>query len=116
MKSLEIAVVLNNASMEGEVRADLMRKENDAFAAKVSQLEGDAAATRSVAEERERRLAVLDKHVEDARTALGQSVEASNKLVEEKKALEESLKRATLPGEDETEDLAICNILFFVTS
>jgi len=54
-------VVLNNASMEGEVRDDLLGKENDALAAKVSQLEGDAAAARSVDEERRHRLSVLDK-------------------------------------------------------
>jgi len=32
---------------------------------------------------------------------------SSRKLVEEKVALEESLKKADLPGEDETEDIAI---------
>ena len=43
----------------------------------------------------------------DARTALEHAVEAFGKLVEEKKALEESLKMADLLGEDETEDIAV---------
>jgi hypothetical protein len=61
MKALEITMVLNNALMEGEVRVDVLKKERDALAAKVSQLEGGGAAARSIAEERERRITALEK-------------------------------------------------------
>jgi len=36
MKALEVATVLNNASMKGEVRVDVLKKERDALVAKVS--------------------------------------------------------------------------------
>ena len=36
MKPLEVATALNNASMEGELWADVLVKERDALAAKVS--------------------------------------------------------------------------------
>jgi len=106
MKALEVAKVLNNASMEGEVQANVLVKERDALAAKVSQLEG-GAVVRSVVEERDRRIVALEKQLVDARTALEHAVEAFGKLFEEKKALEESLKMADLLGEDETEDIAV---------
>jgi len=109
MKALEIAAVLNNASMEGEVWAEVLAKEKDALFAKVSQLESDVVVARSVAKEHESHLAMLEKQVVDARTTLDQAVKASHKLAEEKKALEESLKREDLPGEDEMEDIAVLN-------
>jgi hypothetical protein len=43
----------------------------------------------------------------DARTTLEQATESSRKLAEEKVTLEESLKKADFPGEDETEDIAV---------
>ena len=107
MKPLVVATALNNASMEGELWADVLVKERDALAAKVSWLEGGAAAARSVTEERDRSIAALEKQLADAQTALEQEAESSGKLVEEKAALEESLKKAYLSGEDETEDIAV---------
>lgn len=43
----------------------------------------------------------------DARTALEQTAESSRRLDQDKLALEESLKKADLPGEDETDDIAV---------
>lgn len=107
IKALEVATTLNNASMEGQVLTDVLVKERDALDAKVSQLEGGAADVRSVAEERDRRIAALENQLTNARTTLEQEVESSSKLVEEKKALEESSKGADLPWEDEMEDMAV---------
>ncbi|RHN73982.1 hypothetical protein MtrunA17_Chr2g0304611 [Medicago truncatula] len=107
MKALEVATALNNASLKGEVWADVLVKERDALAAKVSQLEGGAAVTRSVVEKCDLHIAALEKKMADARTALEQAAESSRKLVEEKVTLDESLKKADLPGEDETEDTAV---------
>ena len=59
-----------NASLEGEIWANALSKEKDALAAKVSQLEGDDAAARSVAEERDRHVVVIEKQLADARTTL----------------------------------------------
>jgi len=107
MKALEVATVLNNASLEGEIRVNTLSKDRDVLAAKVSELEGEVVGKRSVAEERERQVAVVENQLVDARTALEQETESSRKLAEEKVALEESLKKADLPGEDETEDIVV---------
>lgn len=53
MKALEVATVLNNDSLEGKIRETALAKEKDALATKVSQLEGDTAAARTVSEERD---------------------------------------------------------------
>ena len=45
----------------------------------------------------------------NARMAQKQAAKAFSKLAEEKKALEEFLKRVDLHGEDETEDKAVLN-------
>jgi vacuolar-type H+-ATPase subunit I/STV1 len=107
MKALEVAAALNNASLESEVRVDALAQERDALIAKVAALEEDQRKKRSVAEERDRQLAVLKEQLTEARTALEQAVDSSRKLAEEKVSLEEALKKADLPGEDEGEDLAV---------
>lgn len=63
MKAMEVATVLNNASLEGEIWENVLAKKKDALAAKVSQLEGDTAAARSVAEECGRHVAVIEKAI-----------------------------------------------------
>ena len=83
-----------------------MSKERDALAAKISQLEGNVAAKRSVDEDRDRQFATVEKQLADARTVLEQTDEPSKKLAEEKVALEEFLKKADIPRE-ETEDIAV---------
>jgi len=62
MKALEVATVLNNASLEGEIRVNALSKERDALAAKVSDLEGEVAGKRSIAEERARQVAVVERN------------------------------------------------------
>jgi len=46
MKALEVATVLNNASLEGAIQVNALSKERDALAAKVSELEGEVADKR----------------------------------------------------------------------
>jgi len=52
MKALKVALVLNKASLEGEIRENALSRER-ALAAKVSELEDEVADKRSVAEERD---------------------------------------------------------------
>jgi hypothetical protein len=73
----------------------------------VAALEEDQRSKRSVAEERDRQLAVLKEQLVEAHTAQEQATDSSRKLAEEKMSLEEALKKADLPGEDEVEDLAV---------
>jgi len=49
----------------------------------------------------------MEEQLAEARAALGQATDSSRKLAEEKASLEESLKKADLPGEDETEDMVV---------
>jgi hypothetical protein len=113
MKALEVAAAMNNASLESEVRIDALVRERDALAAKVAALEEDQRRKRFVAEVRDRQLAVLKEQLSGAPVALEQATNSSQKLAEEKASLEEALKKADLPGEDETEDLAVlCNTPF----
>jgi hypothetical protein len=49
----------------------------------------------------------LKELLTEARTALEQATDSSQKLAEEKVSLEEDLKKADLPGEDGAEDLAV---------
>ena len=61
MKALEVAAALNNASLESEIWANTLVQERDALAAKVAALEKEARSKRSVAEERDRQFAVVEK-------------------------------------------------------
>jgi hypothetical protein len=49
----------------------------------------------------------LKYQLSKAQTALEQATDSSRKLAEEKASLEEALKKADLPGEDEAEDLTV---------
>jgi len=107
VKALEVATVLNNASLEGKIKVNALTKERDALVSQISQLEGDVADKRSVAEERGRQVAVVEKHLVDARAAFEQATESSQKLAEERAALEESLKKPDFLVEEETEDIVV---------
>jgi len=107
MKALEVAATLNNASLESEIRANALVQERDALVAKVAALEDEVRSKRSVAEERDRQFADVEKQLAEVRTALDQAVDSSKRLAEEKVALEEALKKEDLPGEDEVEDTAV---------
>lgn len=106
MKALEVAATLNNVSLDYEVRANALAQEKDALTAKVVALEEDQKSKRSVAEERDRQLASLKGQLAEARVALEKAAGSSKKLAKEKASLEEALKKADLPGEDEAKDTA----------
>jgi hypothetical protein len=105
MKALEVTAALNNASLEVEVWVDALVRERDALTARVTALEEDQRSKRSVAEECDRQLASFKEQLFGAQTALEQATLSSRKLAEEKVSLEEALKKADLPGEDEAENL-----------
>jgi len=85
----------------------MLGKRGVTLTAKVAALEDEARSKRSVAEERDRQFAAMEEQLAEARAALGQAADSSWKLAEEKPSLEESLKKAELPGEDEAEDTAV---------
>jgi len=89
MKALEVAATLNNASLESEIRASALVQERNALAAKVAALEEEARSKRSVAEERDRQFAIVEKQLAEAQIALEQAADSSRKLAEEKVSLEE---------------------------
>lgn len=68
MKTLEIAVVLNNSSTEGVVQMDVLVKERDSVAAKVTKMEADLAGSKIVVEDRDCRIASLEKKAADEPT------------------------------------------------
>jgi len=49
----------------------------------------------------------MEKQLAEAQTALEQAANSSRKLAEEKVSLEEALKKADLPREDEAEDTVV---------
>lgn len=115
MKALEIAVVVNNTSIEGEVKADVLGKERDTLAAKMTKLEEGFATSKTVVEGKDCCIILLEKQVADAQSALEQVVKAQNKLYGEKKALEEALRKATLLGVDELEVPPVKIVLVWLT-
>jgi len=90
MKALEVVTTLNNASLESEIWVNALAQERDALTARVAALEEEAIKKRSVAEERDRQFAVLEKQSAEARTALEQAADSSQKLAEEKASLKEA--------------------------
>jgi len=64
-KALEIDVVVNNISTEGEVRTNVFVKEMDSLEARVVKLEADLAGSRTVVEEKDLRIASLEKKAVD---------------------------------------------------
>ena len=107
MRALEVTAALNNASLESEIRANTLVQKRDSLTAKVAALEEEAKSKRSVAEERDRQFAVVEKQLAEAQTALEQVSDSSWKLAEEKVSLKEALKKADFPGEDEAEDTVV---------
>lgn len=71
-----MAAVLNNVSLEYEVRANTLAYERDALIAKVA-LEEDQRSKRFVAEERDRQFAAMEGQLVEARAALEQAVGSS---------------------------------------
>jgi len=70
MKALEIAVVVNNASTEGEVMAEVLGKDRNALMAKVSKLEKGASSAKTVMEGKYNRIAALETQVAEVQKAL----------------------------------------------
>jgi len=78
---------LNNASLENEIRFNALGQERDALTAMVAALEEDARSKRSVAEERDRQFADMEKQLAEVQASLGQAADSSRKLAEEKASL-----------------------------
>ena len=70
MKALEIAVVVNNASTEGEVMAEVLGKDRNALMAKVSKLEKGASSAKTVMDGKDNRIAALETQVAEVQKAL----------------------------------------------
>jgi len=103
MKALEIAVVVNNASTEGQVMTDVLEKERDAILAKVTEMEKAALAAKK---ESDRWVEELEKQVVEAQKALELECEVKAKFAKENQSLEE-FHDAYRPKKDESEDTTI---------
>jgi hypothetical protein len=82
MKALEVAAALNNVALEHEVRVDALAKERDALSAKELALKEGQRSQRSVAEERDHRLASLEAQLVEAKSALENVAAYSHELAE----------------------------------
>jgi chromosome segregation ATPase len=80
------------------VRANVLVKEMDSLAAKVTKLQADLAGSKTVVEKMDRHIASLEKKATDDLLVLNQLKKARHKFAEEKKIIEHSLRNATLPG------------------
>jgi len=88
------------------VRAYVLVKERDSLVAKVTKLQADLAGSKIVMENRDHYIASLEKKAAYDLLVLNQLKEAHCKFAEEKKTIEDALRNATLPGEDESKDMA----------
>jgi hypothetical protein len=107
MRALEVAVFLNNSSMEEAVRADALARERKATVKKVADLEAEVAALKAGATEKDQMIAFLEEKAEMGSRSGRELHEGRDKFAAEKRALEDALRDATQPGEDETEDTAV---------
>jgi hypothetical protein len=107
MRALEVAVFLNNSSMEETVRADALVREREETSKRMAALETEVAALRASTVVKEKRIALLEEQAESALRYHRELNEVRARFAVEKKALEDALRDATQPGEDETEDIVM---------
>jgi cell division protein FtsB len=107
MRALEVAVFLNNSYMEEAVRADALAREQEATTKKVADLEAEVVALKASVSEKDQLIAFLEEEAEMGSRCRRELTEARAKFAAEKRALEDALRDATQPGEDETEDTAV---------
>jgi hypothetical protein len=107
MRALEVAVFLNNSSMEDAVRADALAREREATTKRIAELEAEVAALKANASENGKLIAFMEEKAEVGSRCCRELTEVRAKFAAEKRALEDALRDATQPGEDETEDTAV---------
>jgi hypothetical protein len=107
MRALEVAMFLNNSSMEEAVRSDTLAHERDETAKKMAELEAEVAALREGSSDKDKMIAFLDEKAESASRYHRELNEVRARFAAEKKVLEDALHDATQPGEDETEDTVV---------
>jgi len=106
-KALEIAVYMNNFSTEEAVRSDALTQQKEEMAKRMAELEAELAAAKKVASEKDKLFASLEEKEDLAARYYHELKEVRAKFVVEKKVLEDALRDASLPGEDETEDTVL---------
>jgi len=106
MRALEVVVYMNNSSMEEAVRSDALTRERGEMAKKMTDMEAELVAAKKVNLEKDNMIAFLGKKAELVTRYSDELKEVRAQFVAKKKALEDALHDASLPGEDETEDTA----------
>ena len=106
MRALEVVVYMNNSSMEDVVCSDALTRERDEMAKKMAEMEAELVAAKVANFEKDNMIAILKKKSDLASRYSDELRKARAQFAAEKKALEDALHDATLPGEDETEDTA----------
>ena len=107
MKALEFVVYMNNFSTEEAVHSDALTREKEELAKRMAKLEAELAAVKKVASEKDKLFAFLEEKADLAARYYHELKEVRAKFVVEKKVLEDALRDASLPGEDEIEDTAV---------
>jgi len=100
-------VYINNSSMEEVVRSDALTRERGEMAKRMADLEAELAAVKKADLEKDKMIAFLEKKADSASRCYNELREVRAKFVAEKRVLEDALCDASLPGEDETEDIVV---------
>jgi len=104
MRALEVAVYLNNSSMEEMVCSDALPRERGEMAKRMTELEAELAALKKGDSEKDKMIAFLEEKADSASRYYNELKEVRTKFAAEKKVLEDALLDASFFGEDETED------------
>jgi hypothetical protein len=107
MRALEVAVFLNNSSMEEAVRADAIAREREVTTKRITELEAEVTAVKANASKKDKLIAFLEEKVEMGSRCRRELTDVRAKFAAKKRALEDALRDATQPGEDEIEDTAV---------
>jgi chromosome segregation ATPase len=107
MRALKDADFLNNSSMEEAVRADALARERETTTKRIAELEAEVVAMKASASENDKLIAFLKEKVDMGSRCRRELTEVRAKYAAEKRALEDALRDATQPDEDETEDTAV---------
>jgi vacuolar-type H+-ATPase subunit I/STV1 len=114
MRALEVAVFLNNSSMEETVHADALIREREETSMRISGLEAEVAALRAGTVVKENKITLLEEQAESASRYHRELNKVRARFAAERKALEDALRDVIQPGEDETEDTAMLGCLALV--
>lgn len=90
-RALEVAVYMNNSSMEEVVRSNALTCERGEMSKRMAELEAELAATKKADSEKDEMISFLEKKADSASRYYNVLKEVCAKFVVEKKTLEDAL-------------------------